>query len=97
MTTAMKTPVSALATTPSSRNNQHEISTSYNRTDGKRVEMVMMKQWACGPTELLIGAYRTQDNPNCNTSQYVALSIEEARILRDLLNREDVQALLNAQ
>jgi hypothetical protein len=74
---------------------------TYTRKDGKRVDMTIGHH-TYNPHNgveifpaLLIGVMRIKNNPNCATSEFVDLSIEEARILRDLLNRPEVADILN--
>lgn len=45
-------------------------------------------------TELCLATFRLNNNPNNNPTAQIDLSIEEARLLRDLLNRPEMQAYL---
>lgn len=99
---ATTTTTSVLATIPEFHDTVAETYFTYERTDGKRVDMTVghhtvHNNWKGKRVEifpaLLIGVMR-KDDPNCKALESVDLSIEEARILRDLLNKPEVQHIL---
>jgi hypothetical protein len=89
---------SVFATTPQFHDTPVETCFTYERKDGKKVDMAIVHHTQRNGVQispaLLIGVMRIKNNPNCATSEFVDLSIEEARILRDLLNKPEVQAIL---
>lgn len=93
-TNATRTPVTVSTTTY--RDTIFEISASYARSDNTNVEQIILKADKASPAELIIGIIPIENNPNCETLQQVDLTIAEVRILRELLNRPDVQAILDA-
>lgn len=78
------------------RENDFEHCLHYTRTGGKQVEMVVTHlpgSEAC----FSIGVYKLIGNPNLNPSQLVEITMEEARLLRDLLCRPEVQKYLEEE
>lgn len=73
---------------------------SYQRVDSLFVEMVLTHLYAA-PGEkseepvFTIASYKTVSNPNMNPHRKIELSMEEARLLRDFLNRPEVSAHLD--
>ncbi|HET8910564.1 MAG TPA: hypothetical protein VFN23_03820 [Ktedonobacteraceae bacterium] len=81
--------------------NSLEDAIHYQRLDGHKVEIVLNHFLAASgdvPPEptLTLASFRQRKNPNMNPSEQIELSMEEARLLRDFLNREDITAWLNA-
>jgi len=70
--------------------NVFETGLHYAR-NGERVERVLTHLPASSPT-LNVATFPLQDNPNCDTSAHVELSLGEARRLRDLLLTLDLDA-----
>ena len=76
-------------------NNTFETGLHYER-NGERVEMVLMHLPASTPT-LNVATFPLQDNPNCDASAHVEMSLSEARYLRDLLTSPGASAYLDAE
>lgn len=72
-----------------------EESTLYNRTDGTHVEMSLAFIDMRDPL-LIISEFTPEDLEPGIPSQSTILSVEEAILLRDLLNRSSVAAILDA-
>lgn len=82
------------------RQNSFEHCLSYDRIDGKRVEMVITHVPNVSgdgekPALLQIATRKLQRNPTLALNEHVALSMEEARLLKDLLNRPEISAYLD--
>lgn len=79
-----------------------EHSLSYDRKDGKRVEMAL-SHYADISGEgrraplLQLASRKIVRNPNCTPNEYIGLSMEEARLLRDFLNRPEIVAYLEEE
>lgn len=71
-------------------NNIYETGLHYER-NGERVEMVLIHLPASTPT-VNVATFPLADNPNCDASAHVELSLGEARRLRDLLNTLELDA-----
>ncbi len=79
-----------MSITATSLNSTFETGLHYER-NGERVEMVLTHLPASTPT-LNVATFPLQNNPNCNASAHVELSLGEARRLRDLLNTLNLDA-----
>lgn len=77
---------------PIYRKNSFEHVLCYQRRDTKHVEMVVthLNGGRPEPPTLGIASYRTVNNPNMIPSEKITISMEEARLLRDFLNRPEV-------
>jgi hypothetical protein len=84
------------ATLPTYNDNFAESTISYVRIDHKQVDLCLYKEDGKGPSELLIGIYFSVNYPE-HPSEFVRLSIAEARLLRDLLNKEEAVAILDKE
>lgn len=86
---------------PIYRSNSFEHCLSYQRIDDMHVQMVIthVPETDGKPTEpmLNIASYRTVRNPNMVPHRMIELSMEEARLLRDFLNRDEVSAYLEGE
>lgn len=81
------------------RNTGLETCFSYDRTDGKHVEFVIVHlpdAAGDGPQEpfLHLSTRKISKNPNCALNEQLVLSPAEGRMLRDFLNRPEVEAWL---
>lgn len=74
-------------------NNQHETSVGYNRSDEQHVEFVLSRQ----AQMFTIATFPLIGNPNMEPETQIVLGPQEARLLRDLLNRPEVQLCLDAE
>lgn len=84
------------------RANSHEHVLSYQKIGDQHVEMVLSHEYAppgeqsSEPT-FTIAIYHTVNNPNMIPFRMIELSMEEARFLRDFLNRPEVQGYLEQE
>lgn len=76
--------------------NVWENGLNYGRVGGKRVDMVVT-HLPGSEAHFSIGVYKLIGNPNLNPSQLVEITMEEARLLRDLLCRPEVQKYLEEE
>lgn len=85
---------------PHYRSTSFEDAITYDRIDGQSVEMVLSHlpnvsgDYPPTPT-LTLASFRSSNNPKMKPHQHLELSMEEARLLRDLLNRPEVTEWLN--
>jgi len=84
------------------RNTSFETVLSYDRKDGKRVEFVLVHLPNIsgeGPQEpfLALSSRSIRRNPNCVPNSLLNLSMEEARLLRDYLNRPETTLWLEEE
>ena len=68
----------------------------YQRSNGLYINMSVLSPGDNDRAEFFVAEVKYEKNGNVGTRQSVHLSLAEARILRDLLTRPDVQALLDA-
>lgn len=84
------------------RQNSFEHSLSYDRHDGKRVEMALTHlpnisgDFTRAPMLHLV-ARKIRKNPHNGFNESISLSMEEARLLKDFLNRPEVTAWLEEE
>ncbi|SRR5579885_1620006 len=88
-------------TLPVFRNTSAETCLSYDRQDGKRVEFVLchlpkIDDRPCTPF-LNLSTRKIARNPNCQPNEQLVLSLKEARLLRDFLNRPEVASWLEEE
>lgn len=85
---------------PIYRQNSFEHCLSYQRVDHLHGEMVITHLPDAEkpePPMLNIALYRTVRNPNMVPWRLVELSMEEARMLKDFLNRPEISAYLEEE
>ena len=73
--------------------NEHEASVAYNRSDEIHIEFVLSTRQQV----LTIITFPLLENPNMEPETQIVLGAQEARLLRDLLNRREVQLCLDAE
>lgn len=74
------------------RNSSFETCLFYDRRDGKRVDFVVVHVMQDRDMMLHLTAMKPTSN---NPSEHITLSMEEARLLRDFLNRPEVGAWID--
>lgn len=84
------------------RANSHEHVLVYQKINNQHVEFVLSHEYA-PPGEqpitpnLILASYLTVNNPNMISSHLIELSMEETRLLRDFLNRPEIQGYLEQE
>lgn len=77
------------------RESSFEHALTYDRKDGKRVEIALSHavdisgEGHRGPL-LQLASRKLTRNPNCTPNEYIGFSMEETRLLRDFLNRPEI-------
>lgn len=93
---------SIIITSPTYRENSFEHSLCYDRQDGKRVEMTLTHlPNISGDDErapmLHLVTRKIRKNPQNSLNEFIGLSMEETRLLKDFLNRPEVTAWLEEE
>lgn len=84
------------------RTSSFEHSLTYDRRDGKRVEIALSHhadisgEGRRAPL-LQLASRKIARNPTCALNEYIAFPMEEARLLRDFLNRPEIAAYLEEE
>lgn len=84
------------------RQNSFEHVLAYQKSGDEHVEIALSHVYceeSGAPTTPTLGlaSYRTVNNPNMVPSAKIELSMDEARMLRDFLNRPEVLAYLDEE
>ena len=100
--TTLRTHESCISSPVTYRENSYENILQYRRAGGtKRVEITLchlpdVSGESTNPPVLCLAEYKTRSNPNFNATALLNFSMEEARLLRDFLNRPEIQGWLEA-
>src|SRR5258708_5194174 len=84
------------------RHSAFETAMTYARHDGKCVEVTVThlpnnyENYFQGPT-LSLATRQIKKNPNCTPNALIGMSMKEARLLRDFLNRPEVADWLDEE
>jgi hypothetical protein len=92
-----KEPYEIVPGTAHFRHSSFETAVTYERSNGHEVQMTLVHSLHLHPGDepaLVVAVMQIDDNPNCEFSEQVTLSIPELRLLRDLLNRHEITAYL---
>lgn len=87
----------AIISLPTFRYSSHETALSYERSDGRSVDLTILHEEPGWPAELLLTIKRSRNLPDVRIIQQMELSKAEIRYLRDLLNRPEVTELLDEE
>lgn len=95
---------SVISSLPIFRNNSFETCLTYDRANGtQRVEFVVVHicnvsgDFSAPEPYLALALRKLRHNPNNSFNALLNLSMEEARLLRDFLNREEVATWLEEE
>jgi hypothetical protein len=86
-----------IASQPRYRHSSFETAITYHRTDETFGQLTLVHEGhLLGPAELVLAMYTMKGLQEGIAREEVTLSVAEARLLRDLLNRPEVAAVLDA-